>query len=62
MTGMSRSIVNMLIWFLPLWIAMCGGVGLWAGMKRARKEPTRRRRRIEQYRASPESRILNLRG
>jgi cytochrome c-type biogenesis protein CcmH/NrfF len=58
MIGMSI----MLMWLLPLWIVMCGSFGLWMGMKRAREEPANRRRRLEQYRASSESHILNLRG
>jgi hypothetical protein len=59
MSGMGFSV--MVMWLLPLWIAMCGGIGLWIGLRRAREEPANRRRRMERYRVAPESHILNLR-
>jgi hypothetical protein len=54
-------IFDSLVWLLPLWIAMCGGFGLSRGLRRAKKEPSNRRRRMQEYRVSPESHILNLR-
>jgi cytochrome c-type biogenesis protein CcmH/NrfF len=54
-------IFDSLGWLLPLWIAMCGGFGLWRGLRRAKKESTNRLRRMQEYRISPESHILNLR-
>jgi len=54
-------IFDSLGWLLPLWIAMCGGFGLSRGLRRAKKEPSNRRRRMQEYRVSPESHILNLR-
>ena len=40
---------------------MCGGIGLWRGLRRAKEEPANRRRRMQEYQVSPESHILNLR-
>ena len=54
--------MSIMYWVAPSWIAMWGGIGLWIGLRRARKEPANRRRRIEQYRASPASHILDLGG
>jgi len=46
-----------IIWLMPLFVVMCGTVGVLMGRELAKN----RRRRMEEYRHSPESHILNLR-